>query len=115
DRRAEAIKPTCGQSRDAVVAPLETKRRPARSRNLSAACAPAAVRRKDGDVIGEGEHVIAQRVVRRSGELGGELGPEQIDTRDLSNKERAARKEVLRIVGAPQIRDEIGDVLRRVP
>src|SRR5213593_4412032 len=98
-----------------VVAPLETERRPARPRDLGAACAAPSMRRKHNDVVGEREHAVAQGVVGRSREDFLELRTEQIDPRDVADEERAAGKEVLRIVGATQIRDERGDVLGRMP
>src|SRR5216683_2163821 len=44
-----------------------------------------------------------------------ELRSEEVDARDVPDEERAAAEEKLRIVGAPPIRHEEGDVLRRVP
>ena len=94
-----------------VVAPLEAERGPARARNFGAARAAAAMGRKDRYVIGEREHAVAERVVRRACELVRELWTEQIDARDLTDEERPAGEEILRIVGSTEIRNEIGDML----
>ena len=72
------------------------------------------MRRKYCHVVGEREHAVAQRVIRRSSELFLELRTEQIDARDLTDEERATREEVLWIVAPAEIGDEIRDVLRRV-
>src|SRR5205814_3581991 len=114
DRRAKAIKAAHGRSRDTIVASLETERRPARARNLGAARAASPVRRKDRQVVGEGKYAVPQRVIGRPRELVREIRTEQVDARDLSDEERPAREQVLRIIGTPQIRDEVGDVLGRV-
>ena len=72
------------------MAPLEAERRPARTRDLCAAGAPAAVRRKDRNVVSEREQPITEGVVGRARELFRELRTEQVDAGDLSNEERTA-------------------------
>jgi len=96
------------------VAALEAERRPTGSRDFRAAGAPAAVRRKDRDVVAQREHPITESVVSRPRKLLRELWPQQVNARDLSDEERTAREEVLRVVRAAQVRDEIGDVLGSV-
>src|SRR3954468_7072136 len=97
------------------MAPLESECRPPRARDLGTAGAAATMRWEHGDVVRELQQMVAQRFVCRPRELFRELGTEEIDARDLADEERATGEEVLRILRATQIRDEIGDVLRGMP
>ena len=72
------------------------------------------MRREHGHVVREREHPLAEGLVRRARELSGVLGAEKVDASDLPNEKSAAREEVLRIVGTPQVGYEIRDVLRRM-
>src|SRR3989442_6300045 len=64
-----------GGPRAMVVPQLEAELRPARSRNHRGAGASAAVRGEDRDVVGEGKHPLAERLVRGTRELLLQLGP----------------------------------------
>ena len=104
-------------ARDLVVAALESERRPTRSRVGRGAGAAAAMRWEHGDVVGEAQHLVAQRRVRVACEPLLQIRPEQIHARDVTDKKRTAAEEVLRIVGALQVADEerhvFGGVARR--
>src|SRR5438874_1972972 len=114
DRRAERLEVSRSQPRDAVVLSLEAQGGPAGTGHLRRAGAAASVRRKDRDVVGKGEHALAQRLVCRARELCRLLRAQKIDAGDLPDEERSSREQILRIVRAPEVGHQIGDVLRCV-
>src|SRR5919198_6374432 len=93
DDRAERRELAACGARDGIVATLEAERRPARSRDLRAARAAAAVRREDRHIVSEREDAFAHRVVRRACEALLDLGSKKIDARDLADEKRSAGEE----------------------
>src|SRR2546422_1054490 len=63
---------------------------------------------------GSGSRSIASAAGSSGGQAFLELGPEQVDARDVTDEERAPAEEVLRIVGTAEVGHQEGDVLRCV-